>query len=420
MIISASIASLLFRPVPFLFDGMDENQANTKVERILATSEVFTTNGSLKTDYILDVERPNRWKLTVKQNPAFAFEEVYYYDLGKEDGVCVIYRPKTKQFIQSTAPASNLTQFINTVTPKIDEFLIILATQNGFDTLREKLDISNKKWTAITKNGQTSLKYKQDDGTTEIEFPKSSLRPADFTFVNMSGVIKWHLKYEHGANMQNPAGLEGSYEVVQFDDMLGKGKATSPAAEKTLNTLFAHYDKPKALGYIATSGQEKVTVQYTPQMVYQSDEFATWQYDGRELKLYNKKLKTSYVGTATGAELIDYVARTGSRIEVLLRSLILGRNPYRLLLNDYTTVSTSSGTGASESANWIVGKTSMFELKFAVAKRDGFVLKVESQPKTVHGDTLPKTVTTYARKTGAIPKEIAPTGTKQVPISQMP
>lgn len=420
MIISASIASLVFRPVPFLFDGMDENQAHIKAERILATSEVFTPNGALKTEYILDVLRPNQWKLTVKANPAFTFEEVYYYDLGKEEGVCVIYRPKTGQYIQSTAQASNLTELVNKTTPKIDEFLIILATQNGFDTLRERLDISNTKWTATTKNGRTSLKYKQDDGTTEIEFPKSSLRPANFTFVNLSGVIKWHIKYENGIKLQSPASIKGSYEVVQFDDMLGRGKTTSPEAENALNSLFANYDKPKYLGYVSNSTAGKVSVIYTPNLVYQSDDLATWTYNGRDLKLYDKKMKTTYSGTATGVELIDYVARTGSRIEANLRSLILGRNPYRLLLNDYTTISTSSGTGASESADWIRAKTSVFELNIAVAKKDGFVLKVESQPKTVRGESLPKTVTTYSRKTGAIPNEIAPKGTKQAPVSKMP
>jgi len=419
MIIAASLASLAFRPVQFLFDGLDQKQENTVSERILATSEVYTPSGFLKTDYILEVERPNRWKLTVKQNSAIAHEEVYYYDLGKQEGVCVIYRPKSQQYIQSTAEATNLTEFIGKVTPNIDEFLIVLATEHGLDTLRERLDIANNKWTVSSEKGLTKLKYKQNDGTTEINFPPRSLRPSNFTFVNMSGVIKWNLKYEKVSQIVNPAAQEGSYEVAQFDEMLGKGKSTSAQAEKTLNLLFSRYDKPKALAYTSVSGPEKVTVYFTPRLAYQSDDKATWTYDGRELKLYNRKLKTTYSGVASVAELTDHVARTGSRIEQNLRSLLIGRNPYRLMLNDYSTISATSGAGATESAKWIESKTSMFDMKFAVAN-DGFVLRIESQPKTVHGEKLPITVTSFARKTGAIPKEIAPAGTKVKPITEMP
>lgn len=419
MFLAATLSALGFQPVPYLFDGLGAKQEHTVSERIHATSEVYTPNGFLTTNYVIEVERPNRWKLTIKPNKVVVHEEVYYYDLGQKSGVCVIYRPKSGQYVQSTAEASNLTEFIGKVTPNIDEFLIALATQHGFDILREKLDISNSKWSFSNKGDKTTLKYKQDDGTTEVTFPAKSQRPSNFTFVNMTGVIKWNLKYEAGSKFINPAAAKGSYEVVQFDEMLGKAKATSSAAEQTLNLLLGHYDAPKSLGYTVTSATEKFTVQFTPKMAYQSDDKAAWTYDGRELKLYNKRLKTLFVGAATSAELLDYVAQTGSRVEHNLRSLLIGRNPYRIMLNDYTTVSQSKGSSLPESAQWISAKTSMFSVNMAVAK-DGFVLKLESEPITIHGEKLPKTVTTFVRKTGAIPNSIAPAGTRSKSLSEMP
>lgn len=419
MLLSTAFFAYRFDPVSYYFDEFVRNQVRVRTERIVASSQVYAETGNSLGKYIIDIERPNRMQIVVEPVSLGMIPERYYYSSKESVPTALIYRPMNGQYVKSTVPGTDLPNLIKQATPGIDELLSGLATGNGWQAFFEKLGGEGARdWKAVRSGNQTKLVLKNQAAQFEITFANSLIRPTSMQFGNQKGLIKWTFSYLPAKAFASPANEKNAYEVTQFDAMIGTAAASSSTAKQTLDRLLNRYESNKPVAYTAITGSEKVEVIYTRAKIYQSDRFAEWTYDGKRLTLYDKGAKKLYDGAATSSQMVEAISKTGSRVEVNLRSLMLSRNPFRLLLNDGDRVESTNGSGLAEKADWIMSRNPAYDIKIAVAKSDGFVLRIESKPK-MDGKVVDSTITTFARKNGPIPSRIGPSSLKARPVSDL-
>ena len=412
-------ATPLLKPVPFVIEGMVEAQARASKERIEATSRVVASDGAMDFSYVIDVIRNREAQILVKETP-LKREEIYYYKNNDGSAVAYAYHPHSGQYTQSEGGEQAFGAFIKAATPDLDDFLIGLIVPTGLAETSKRIDIYNPAWKMETKNGLITMTYQIAKASSKIVVNQKDLRLRKAAFENGAGGIIWDVKYSPIKTITPPSKVAGAYQVAQFDELLGNPAGTSAAAKSTLQKVMGRYEQPDSIAYIATTDNETTTVSYSKSYAYQSDNFATWSYDGKTLSLLNKTNKKFYSGPASRQDVIKAVAATGSRVEINLRSFMIGRNPYRLLLNDFSSIDAGKSTTQSgESADILKAKLVFADITMTVAKKDGFVLKVESTPIASDGSKLPKSISIYKRIEGGNLRVSPPSGAAKNSLSEL-
>jgi hypothetical protein len=419
MFFSAVLAIPTLNPVAFNLDGMVEAQMRIKKERINATVETFTGGGILKTSQILDVDRGGEARLQFQPDALKPFVEVYYYKVGSGSSLACAYRPESGQYTQSGGQETNLPALVKSATPVVDDFIVGLLIPEGMAALRDRLDPTMKGWQYSVKSGLITLSLKKNNTSSVVVLNQSTLRPVKLNFANPGSAILWNFSYAPYKTIKPPSKERNAYLVAQFDALLASASTNSGAAKSGLEALYSCYDQPNSLGYTVTNDNETTKVFFSKAYVYQSDTLADWKFDGSTLTLYNKATNKLYQGKATQEEVIAAVASTGSRIETGLRSLIIGRNPYRLMLNSFSKVSSKGKTTASEPAEILFASSPFADMKITVAQKDGFVLKIESTPKTQSGEKLPTSISSFKRSAGENTKVSSPASATQGNLSEL-
>jgi len=390
-----------------------------KQERINATVETYTGAGILKTTQILDVDRNHEARLEFKPDVLKPYVEIYYYRINSGVSLANAYRPESGQYTQSEGQEKTLPALVKSATPAVDDFIVGLLIPEGMAALRDRLEPDMKGWQLTKKNGLVTLSLKKNKVSSVVVLNQSTLRPSRMSFANPGSSIQWNFTYGPIKAIKSPSQEKGAYLVAQFDALLASASTNSGAAKSGLDSLYERYDQPSSLGYIVTTDKETTRVFYGQGFAFQSDALAEWKYDGKTLTLLNKSTGKLYSGPATKEDVIKAVAATGSRLETGLRSLILGRNPYRLMLNSFVEVSSKGKSGGAEPTEILFADSPFADLKITFAQRDGFVLKVESTPKTSNGEKLPTSVSTYKRMTGENTKVSSPASASKGNLSEL-
>lgn len=419
MLISALIALPSLNPIAFNLDGMVEAQARIQRERITATADTYSQAGHIVTTQILDIDRGREARIQFQPDTLKPYVEVFYYKIDKSGSIANAYRPESGQYTQTKSQEQNLAVFVKAATPTVDDFLVSLLIKDGLDAFVDRLNPNMPGWQIIAKNDTVILILKKNGTNSKVVLNQSNLRPIRMDFSNPGNALSWKFSYAPLKSIAPPSSVSGAFLVSQFDAMLGKATTASQSAKSGLDKLFSRYDSPKSLGYTVTTDGESTDIFYCHEYAYQSDALVEWKYDGSLLTLYNKSTKRLHQGPATREQLIAAVAATGSRIETGLRNLIVGRNPYRLIMNNFTSVASKGQTTQGEPAEILFADSPFADMKFTVAKKDGFVLKVESTPKTNSGEKLPTSVSTYKRSTGAKASVFAPASATKGTISEL-
>jgi hypothetical protein len=104
----------------------------------------------------------------------------------------------------------------------------------------------------------------------------------------------------------------------------------------------------------------------------QDDDLVSWTYDGKTLRLFDKKSRRFAEGEARFIEVVDAVAEAGSRVEPMGRSLAVKSNPFRLLITDRAEVRREGSMkiqGRSADIVFIKGETGEFTVAVDLASR---------------------------------------------------
>lgn len=406
-------------PLSFLLDSSSNAQSRLLSERITAKSIIYSTTGTLETSYLIDVKRDQSARIQLPPATNKPYPEHYFFDVKSSPALAFAYQPNSGQYTRSEGRQIPLPEFIAAANPQFDEFLTAFLTKDGIKSVISRLDLASNNWRISRTSTAISLKYTAKEATTEVKLNPKSKRIVEFNSGNAAGAISWKFTYGTYSPYSLPPKVKDAYEVSQFDDLIGKAQTANSVTDSSLKKLFAAYEPNQSIAYTTTTKSETVRVYFSPKLVAQSDNLTTWTYDGKTVQILDKATNRYYEGPATRDTLLDAVAQIGSRVEVNLRSLIIGRNPMRLLLNDYSTAKTTSKITSPERAEVISAESLFADLKLTVSQRDGFLLKIESTPIGMRGDRLPTTTTTFKRESGQFIKLTRPNSAQVRSITEL-
>lgn len=414
-------ATLLLIPslsnATFILNGITNSQTKIQRERITATSTATNSTGQAITKYIIDVDRNKLAQIEMPPAQSRLFPEIYYYNPSGSNPVAYAYQPESKQYTRSAGKNADLDKFVADATPQVDPILHSFLTEKGFRPLIDKLNQDPKAWRISRKPGQITLEYEWNELVSQFKIDSRTYRVKSFVAGNPTGSIQWDFVYGTYKKPTPPPEIAQTYQVVQFDGMVGHAATPDKQSGNTLQTLYARYEPSQTIAYQSTSDKEKVSVYYSPKRIAQSDSIADWEYESGTLLIFDKASKRYFEGPASSREVIMAVAKTGSRVEVNLRSLLIGRNPFRLMLNDFADVKNAGRASETEPAELITADSPLASMKLSVAKSDGFVLRIIATPKGQNGATLPPSIITFKRQTGQSIKINRPA--KRLPVNQL-
>jgi hypothetical protein len=143
--------------------------------------------------------------------------------------------------------------------------------------------------------------------------------------------VEWRLSFMPGESSP-PRLPPGARRVDRLSPVFAPPVYESRSAQRLAESVFARYDRPGRLGYRVQGEGEPTRVKIEGRVVWQRDAAAEWRYDGVRLILHSLKGGWAYDGPAKVSDVIDAVARAGSRVDPLLRGLMTGKNPLRVWL----------------------------------------------------------------------------------------
>lgn len=394
-------------PIAFYMQAAAIAQSKVATEHMVAKAVTMVPDGKVAVTYDMDINRAGSCSMTVTdpRNPLPPTR--LHFLFGKLGASLTVYREDLKQFELKEAKKGDFTAVSQETNPELDAFVRMLVEQYGLNAWFDNLPDKNK-FTAKFEGDKLRLELKTPNQGVVLFVRKGDSRLTRMMLANAAGAIDWTFQLSPYKSIPHPAKLNGAYQVAKFDDMLGEAKAKTPAAAKLLKKVYAYYEPGRKLAYRVTEGGASTDVFYSPDAMAQSDAVASWVFESGSARILVKKENTVYQGKAGRGRLVEAVSKAGSRFETLLRSLVIGRNPMRLLLNDECLVSEKgSGTAGSDSCT-ILGVTSaVADYTVTVSKADGFVYRIASRPKDARGNVLLETTQEFTRLSfSAMPRTV--------------
>ncbi|MBS1713905.1 MAG: hypothetical protein JST30_06170 [Armatimonadetes bacterium] len=191
--------------------------------------------------------------------------------------------------------------------------------------------------------------------------------------------------------------------VIAFEPPPGAVKTTELRADTVMPTfgsaeakavvlkLFAKYDHPKRLAYEVSSADERSQVWVLAGNVRQNDAKADWSVVSDRFELLDKGRGDVVEGPAALSKIVDAVARSGTRVEPLLKALLRGQNPFRIYFGSNSNVTlTGKATIQGQPCALVESSSRKSKVTLVVRKSDGFVLSMSSRdvgPGAMQGQT---------------------------------
>lgn len=328
----------------------------------------------------LDYQRPDRAHLTYADAPP---RQVWV-----EPNRVVVYDPRLQQYaVSKRAKDEALEAALQSKAPGLDGFLLALVASKGLDSLpRQLAEAKSRFWTidgdsfrVEISNGESSVLLEIDRRTRRLLRAKTTLdkETLDRRFSYRTAPAKLAFSAPKGAR-----------QVEEIDPLLLPPTFADPTARAVVDKLFARFDTRPELAFTMTTDEGPIEVWLARTRARQRDAIADWSVQDRRVRLLDRKTGSSYIGEATSGELLRAVSALGTRVDPLVRQMMRGSNPFRLLLGRGSTVRT---IGASPSPE---GKTTVLEAESPSLKLTLYVLEnglpasLISEPKAKSGETM--------------------------------
>ena len=191
---------------------------------------------------------------------------------------------------------------------------------------------------------------------------------------------EWRLSYrpQTGAIAFTPP--QGAVKTSELRADTVMPTFASAAARAVVTKVFAKYDQPKRLAYEVTAPDEKSQVWILSGNVRQSDSKADWSVKGGRFELLDKGRGHMVEGEAALFKIVDAVAKSGTRVEPLLKVLLRGQNPFRIYFGSNANVSITGTARINGHKCALVESTSLrSKVTLVVRESDGFVLSLSSR-----------------------------------------
>ncbi len=382
MLLVALAAISTTRNVDFFSKVLTTRHAAVTQEHIVAVSAVITPQTAAKTRHEMDVVRGKRVHLLVDSDFR-PFDEIAYYVLGDKPKATV-FRPDLGQYITQEYPQiTTFAEMVRTATPSYDSFLGALLDPNGMKDFLAAFKAAGK-WTETSGNGKPiKLNYIEKLNIMELTMDPKTGRLVNALIANDKGRVEWKITYSPLKNRPDPANVKGAFAVKNFNETLAKPNAPINRNE-AMTKIFDRHEPGQSFGYLVDDEGERVKILSTPNIVAQDDGILLWTYSNGMLTIRNLKSKAVYRGKASASQVIDAVANAGSRVDPILRDVLLEINPFRGMLEQGGSSVVTSRQG-SKFVTTAKVETTTFRI---TSQADGQVLEIMTVIKDASGVLL--------------------------------
>ncbi|MCW5940473.1 MAG: hypothetical protein KF884_12560 [Fimbriimonadaceae bacterium] len=280
--------------------------------------------------------------------------------------------PKTGQYTESPRGERKVVEALRSEAGGLDSLVFSLIEPSSLAKIFREIDPEG--WRIEVNGVETLLKKASGLAKDGIGWNRDSRLLTRYIQKTDKFGVEWRLNLRSGRTSPPPL-PPGAHKVGRLAPAVSPPVYDSQLARQVTETLFRRYDRPGRLGYRLAEGEGETRVRIDGSKVWQRDRMAEWTYDGKTLRLHSLAQGWAYDGPATVSEVIDAVARAGSRVDPLLRGLVTGKNPFRTLFGQGAQVSLVGSTShKGDPAHLIQAKQGAGQATLVIRARDSLVL----------------------------------------------
>lgn len=271
----------------------------------------------------------------------------------------------------------------------MDGWVLAMLAANPLAGLREQAKSMNERRYSFAA-GRQVVRLKGATGVVHLEFHPRSGRVLLVRTAQGGATVERRFSYPQRRPALTPSPAPGSRRVAEIDPLTLPPTYADASARQATQAMFARHDRREPSTLTIATPEGEVRAWLASGAVRQRDPWVDFSYAKGRLTLVRLKDGAAWQGDAGGSEVLEAVAAAGSRVDPMLRLLLRGENPYRLLLGrrSKVRVAGSLGSGAQE-ALILEGDSPSLKVTLYVRKSDSRVIGLVSEPKTKEGETVP-------------------------------
>ncbi len=328
------------------------------------------------------------------------------------------YDPELAQYtVTKRTGGEPLGKTLASLEQELDDLLLAYTDPEGMGVWMTDM-VKLPGWRLSGDSKKFSLTYKKGDKKILLEAnkPGSTLRKVDIT--TGAQRLVWDIAYAPtvtGLAFRPPSGAS---EVPVFDREMKPPTYKDSVAQKATNKLFDAYSGLTSLGFDVARDSGTTKVQMRGKFVRQEDAAAVWTYDGKTLTYHDKKSGKWYAGALKFTDVIDSVAKLGTRVDPTVRLLMTDFNPYRKRLGDGSVVKVAGTMPIEGKTITILECESENTLVTLFVREDGLVASSSARAKHPTGD--PDETVDLHYSYFEVPKDVATKQRLKLPLDKKP
>ncbi len=410
MLVCAAIALVNLSPSRFVIDSCSAAQGALSKATITLNVDSQGVLNRERVMYVLSYDRATGADLTVSGARTLRV-------VATQNGTYQ-YDPQSRQYAYQDRPNPDIVEALRRSVGIVDELVTALYKPDGLGPWLKALATADQ-WTWDFSGGQIAAVAPSPVGKMAIVMdPKTRLLRRVSYRTDRYGT-DWTLSYGTPPSAIGFVPPQGSFETKEISPLVTAPTYASNEARTICERVFSRYDHPKALGYQVSGEGESMKVWVAGDRAKQDDAHATWVLAGNDLSLWDKKGSCYVTGKTSLGQIVDSVARTGTRVEPLLRLMLRGINPMRFYLGQHANVSLTGRTKVQgEPCSILQGDSATNGVSLIVRNRDGFVLSLTSLFKGPTSEQSAARVYTPLTVTSDVFQVAQPPGTLAKSVSE--
>jgi hypothetical protein len=328
------------------------------------------------------------------------------------------YDPALAQYtVESRTSGEPLGKTLASLEQELDDLLLAYTDPEGMSVWMTDM-VKLPGWVLTGDARKFVLTYRRADKRILLEAnkPGSTLKKVDIT----TGAQRLVCDIAYAPTVTGLAfhPPSGACEVPVFDREMKPPKYKDAAAQNATHRMFDAYTRLESLGFEVVRDSGKTKVQMRGRFVRQEDEAAVWTYDGKTLTYCDKSTGAWYVGSLKFTDVIDAVAKLGTRVDPTVRLLMTDFNPYRKRLGDGSVVKVAGTMPLEGKTVTILECESDNALVTLFVREDGLVASSSSRAKRPTGD--PEETVDLHYTYFNVPRDVAARQRLRLPIDKKP
>ena len=379
MLLSLVLVNAAIQPANYLVQTCGLAHARLDKGAVEISVKTVGAASSETADYILDYDRSVGADLKIKRKRPMQIvvtkDTVFEYDAS------------TKQYSEKPRFDGELSSTLKHSAGVLDELVASLVDKDGVSRWLSEFKKSTS-W-RFRSSGEQDLTVEagDSDGRISVTIDARSKLLKSVSMKSDKYGTDWKFKYGTAPREIAFVVPPGSYKTNDIRPDIAPPTYSSAEAKRAVESVFAKYDNPKELGYQAGVNGELTSVWIDHGRIRQQDESSDWTLAGGKLTLLDLRRQQIVVGPSTLTRTVDAVAKSGTRVEPLLKLMMRGINPFRFYFGQNCNVSVTGSTKIDGKACTLLEASSpVARYSLVVRSNDGFVLSLASISASGNGD----------------------------------